>query len=83
MPGIVDCTVWAAGKSREWEAHVQPMQANGDRNVFFHWSDIRNKDFYDLSVGDGVEFVLGSNDRGPIATAIDVTAPSSRKVAEE
>ena len=47
---------------------------NGGRNIFFHWTEIRNKDFNDLSIGDEVEFVLGSNERGPVATAVVVSA---------
>jgi len=55
---------------------------SGGKDVFFYWTEIRNKDFHDLSIGDGVEFVLSSNNRGPIATEIVVTAPY-RQVAEE
>lgn len=47
---------------------------NGGRNVFFHWSEIRNRDFNDLSIGDSVEFVLSSNERGPIATDVVAAA---------
>lgn len=56
--------------------------ANAGRNVFFHWSEIRNRDFNELSSGDEVEFVLSSNDRGPIAIAVVVTAPY-RPAADE
>ena len=55
---------------------------NGGNNVFFHWSEIRNKDFNDLSIGDEVEFMLGENDRGPIATAVLVTGPPYRQAAD-
>ena len=51
---------------------------NGGRNVFFHWSEIQNQDFNDLSIGDSVEFVLSSNDRGPIATEVVVAATDGR-----
>lgn len=52
---------------------------NGSRNIFFHWTEIRNKDFNDLSIGDDVEFVLGSNERGPVATAVVVVAGAAGK----
>ena len=52
---------------------------NGSRNIFFHWTEIRNKDFNDLSIGDEVEFVLGSNERGPIAMAVVVGEEATAK----
>lgn len=52
---------------------------NGGRNIFFHWTEIRNRDFNDLSIGDEVEFVLGSNERGPIATAVVVAAGAAAR----
>ena len=52
---------------------------NGSRNIFFHWTEIRNSDFNDLSIGDEVEFVLGSNERGPVATAVVVGAGAATK----
>ncbi len=44
----------------------------GGANIFFHRSEIQNADFNDLSIGDGVEFTLSSNDRGPAARNIVV-----------
>ena len=41
-------------------------------NLFFFHSDLVNKDFNDLTVGDGVKFTVVSNEKGPAAKQIVV-----------
>ncbi|WP_245706076.1 NYN domain-containing protein [Catalinimonas alkaloidigena] len=40
------------------------------KNLFFHYSELDNCDFNDLSIGDVVEYKLGRNDRGECAIEI-------------
>ncbi|MGB3616735.1 MAG: NYN domain-containing protein [Catalinimonas sp.] len=46
------------------------VEING-RNLFFHYSELENCDFNDLSVGDVVEYKLGRNDRGDCALGLN------------
>lgn len=47
-------------------------EAGGD-NLFFYHLDVLNKDFNDLHRGDRVEYVMGTNDRGPCAKRVRAT----------
>jgi cold shock CspA family protein/uncharacterized LabA/DUF88 family protein len=60
---------------REGYGFITPE--NGGKNIFFFWSELQNKDFNELSIGDGVEFELGSNDKGPVARRVVVTPAAS------
>jgi cold shock CspA family protein len=44
----------------------------GGANIFFFWSDVFERDFNDLRVGDVVEYAIGANDRGPAAKQVRV-----------
>lgn len=44
-------------------------------NLFFFHSEVRNRDFNDLTVGDTVRFEVGDSDRGPVAKSIEVISP--------
>lgn len=44
-------------------------------NVFFHFSEVKNRNFAALHVGDRVSFLLGRNDKGFCATQIQVMTP--------
>ncbi|MDO8330801.1 MAG: cold shock domain-containing protein [Fluviicoccus sp.] len=44
-------------------------------NVFFHFSEVKNRSFASLHVGDRVSFLLGRNDKGFCATQIQVITP--------
>ncbi|HEX5362095.1 MAG TPA: cold shock domain-containing protein [Fluviicoccus sp.] len=44
-------------------------------NVFFHFSEVKNRNFASLHVGDRVSFLLGRNDKGFCATQIMVMTP--------
>ncbi len=44
-------------------------------NVFFHFSEVKNRSFASLHVGDRVSFLLGRNDKGYCATQIQVITP--------
>lgn len=44
-------------------------------NVFFHFSEVKNRNFASLHVGDRVSFLLGRNDKGFCATQIQVISP--------
>jgi len=41
-------------------------------NIFFHYSEVKNRNFTDLRVGDRVSYILGRNDKGYCATHIMV-----------
>lgn len=47
--------------------------AGGD-NLFFYHLDVLNGDFNDLHRGDRVEYVVGTNDKGPCAKRVRATA---------
>lgn len=42
------------------------------KNIFFHWSAIKNRDFNELSVGDKVEYYIGQNEQGQCAVDVHV-----------
>ena len=44
-------------------------------NVFFHFSEVKNRNFAGLHVGDRVSFLLSRNDKGFCATQIQVITP--------
>ena len=39
-------------------------------NIFFHYSEVKNRNFTDLRVGDRISYILGKNDKGYCATNI-------------
>ncbi|HNJ86358.1 MAG TPA: cold shock domain-containing protein, partial [Agitococcus sp.] len=41
-------------------------------NIFFHYSEVKNRNFTDLHIGDRVSYILGRNDKGYCATQIMV-----------
>lgn len=41
-------------------------------NIFFHFSEVKNRNFTDLRVGDRVSYILGRNEKGYCATHIMV-----------
>jgi cold shock CspA family protein len=43
---------------------------NGGTNLFFFWADVADIDFNELRIGDRVEYILGMNEKGPIARQI-------------
>jgi len=43
---------------------------HGVENIFFHYSDVIDSDFNDLSEGDKVEFENGTNEKGPCAKRV-------------
>lgn len=45
---------------------------NPNKNIFFHWSAIKNRDFNELSVGDRVEYYIGQNEQGQCAVDVHV-----------
>jgi cold shock CspA family protein len=42
----------------------------GGANLFFFWADVADIDFNELRIGDRVEYILGMNEKGPIARQI-------------
>lgn len=44
-------------------------------NIFFHFSEVKNRTFASLHVGDRVSYLLGRNDKGFCATQIQVQGP--------
>ncbi len=44
-------------------------------NLFFFHTDVVNKDFNDLRVGNGVTFVVESNEKGPAAKHVMIVEP--------
>ena len=39
-------------------------------NIFFHFSEVKNRSFTELRIGDRVTYTLGRNDKGYCATHI-------------
>jgi len=50
---------------KEGYGFIKPDQ--GTTNIFFHYTDVIDSDFNDLSNGDKVEFESSMNDKGPCA----------------
>jgi cold shock CspA family protein len=48
---------------------------SGGANLFFFWADVQDVDFNELRIGDRVEFLLGMNDKGPIARQVYLLEP--------
>lgn len=46
-------------------------------NVFFHFSEVKNRNFSALRLGDKVSYVLGRNDKGFCATSILALSPEA------
>ncbi|RMG81654.1 MAG: NYN domain-containing protein [Chloroflexi bacterium] len=53
---------------KEGYGFIKPEQ--GGDNIFFHYTNVLNDDFNELSIGDIVEFVRSVNDKGPCATKV-------------
>ncbi len=58
---------------------------DGTDNIFFHFSELRNRSFASLRVGDRVHFMLGRNDKGPCASQIQVveTVPAEGALVDD
>lgn len=46
-------------------------------NVFFHFSEVKNRSFSSLRLGDKVSYILGRNDKGYCATNILALSPET------
>ena len=46
--------------------------AIGGENIFFFHADVQGRDFLDLKLGEKVEYISTSNERGPCAKNVQV-----------
>ena len=44
-------------------------------NIFFHFSEVKNRNFAALRLGDKVSYILGRNEKGFCATGIMALSP--------
>ncbi|MDK2123417.1 cold shock domain-containing protein [Parachitinimonas caeni] len=68
-------------KLKEGFGFIQPD--SGEREVFFYWRDVNNRDFNELKVGDKVQYYLGENHRGVCAkevTCLGAEMPDQEEV---
>ena len=79
MPAAVAASPSPVSMENRSEGVIQSLKEGGFgfitpdedmENIFFHFSEVKNRNFSELRLGDRVTYVLGRNEKGYCATQI-------------